>query len=139
MLTALRQGRTGFAQWLLALALLALGTQAVLPKGYMFEANAETGRIAVVACTGQGAATRWLDPTTGRVHDQAGIDPADEPSDQSRTCPFAAATLALVMPVTDGTGFEPRSVERQSPNTARDNAVAGHLRAPSARAPPHSV
>lgn len=74
-------------QALLALALLAAGTQAALPQGFMLERNTHNGALSVVFCAaGDGVETRWLDLATGEIIDR------DVNADRSTDlCTFAAA------------------------------------------------
>ena len=54
----------------------------------------DTGEIAVVLCTGQGAAPAILDLSTGELREAGHGKHGGDKSDQSKACPFAIAAIA---------------------------------------------
>jgi len=93
MLRTLRYGQTVFAQWLLALALLAAGTQAALPQGFMLDRNAATGAVSVVICTGHSTETRYVDFASGKILDKS---PAEQGQSEVQPCAFSANASSLL-------------------------------------------
>jgi len=91
MLNTLRYGQTVFAQWLLALALLAIGTQAALPQGFMLDRNAATGGVSIVICTGHSTETRYVDFARGKILDKS---PAEQGQSEVQPCVFSLAQAA---------------------------------------------
>ena len=137
MLTTLRQARTGYAQWLLALALLAVGTQASLPKGFMLDRNAQTGAFSIVFCTGYGPERRWIDLSSGDMTAQA---PDGAGTTHDGNCTFAAAqALALDASATD---LARPALTQTAAAPLRPSGLPGDARDylhPPTRAPPTSV
>jgi len=137
MLGDLRQGRGLFAQWLIALALIAAGMQSGIPRGYMLDLDGETGRFSVVFCTGQGPVTRWVDPATGAVgeHDEA---PTGD-TGTGQPCVFAMASAAGPLPALD-TWLPPVRIHTQDrPHAQAAPAVAAQGLQPPVRAPPATL
>ena len=66
MLRGLRQARTGFAQVLAAMALVALAVRALVPGGYMLAASNDSSFVSIVLCSGHEAV---LDVSTGQLVD----------------------------------------------------------------------
>ena len=116
----------------LVLALCALVFKAMLPPGFMLDADG--GRVAIVLC-GDGAAERvYFDPATGQISHDDGSTPADA----SEHCPFAfASSPALAAPTP--TPAPPRQTLIADAEPLRQ--AAGELRATGpplpARGPPH--
>jgi|GEM_PF-1529691 len=138
MLSSLRSQRSFLAQCLLALAMLAMGMQASLPKGYMFERHAESGTISVVFCNaGRGAEERSLNLATGEYETTA---PDTDGTAANNGCALAAATaLALDVRVDLLPTAPALRVEREHRRETREAIRAGDRPAPPARAPPRSV
>lgn len=120
-------------QALLALALLAAGTQAALPQGFMLERNTHNGALSVVFCAaGDGVETRWLDLATGETIDR------DVNADRSTDlCTFAAAhTLAI--DAVERLSLPPLRATVSTLHPVSDAARKSSYRANRrARAPPH--
>ena len=95
MLRGLRHHRSGFAQALTALALLAMAVRALVPAGYMFAPTQDHRFIAVTLCSGHGLAEVVMDLTTGAVVDLGSTNRDDAPSEKSPNadapCVFAVA------------------------------------------------
>ena len=134
MLNTLRYGQTVFAQWLLALALLAIGTQAALPQGFMLDRNAATGGVSIVICTGHNTETRYVDFASGKILDKS---PAEQGQSEVQPCVFSLAQAASVLtsdtPSQDMTFL---SVNRVQPQTHNAPRTKPRLPTPHSRAPP---
>ncbi|PQA85956.1 DUF2946 family protein [Hyphococcus luteus] len=89
---AMTRGNAAVRLFLFA-AFLAAALRAVVPAGYMFGADPETGRIAITICTGSGDGVyaAYLDPETGDITDHDGA-PAPASNDAGQ-CPFASFSL----------------------------------------------
>lgn len=121
-------------QALLALALLAAGTQAALPQGYMLDRDGQDGFVSVVFCSaGLGGQSRWLNLSTGEIEER------ETSADTSESCTFAAAhSAALPAEATHKSG----PLNDCAANSLRAIGLAAtklaHVR-PPARAPPHTL
>lgn len=77
----------------LVLALSALTFKAMLPPGFMLDAD--SGRVAIVLCGDGAGAQVYFDPATGKLSH----DDGSAPENVSEHCPFAfAAAAALASP-----------------------------------------
>ena len=139
MMMILRHGRTAFAQLVMALALLAAGTQACLPHGYMLGRDGVTGSFSVVFCTGRGATERWLDLDTGEIRDApAALD--TDMSGPDRSCAFAATSAALgILPVPPVLLRPQIETGPGLPPYGSHHAIRAFAARPPARAPPHTA
>ncbi|WP_417485384.1 DUF2946 family protein [Maricaulis salignorans] len=135
MLTMLRQGRTLWAQGILALALLAAGIQASLPQGFMLDRDGASGAISVVFCTGHGAEQRWIDLATGET--RTGSDLPRDDAGTGQPCAFASASAAIgALPQTPSILVPPLPLTRVA-EPADTIAPAAYRRpGPPVRAPP---
>ncbi len=121
-------------QVLLALALLAAGTQAALPQGYMLDRDGQDGFVSVVFCSaGLGGQSRWLNLSTGEIEER------ETSADTSESCTFAAAhSAALPAEAT----HEPSQIDDRAAISLRTTGLAAtefaHIR-PPARAPPQTL
>ena len=136
MLRVLREGRGLFAQLLMALALISVGVQAGIPKGYMFDRDAQTGMVSVVFCTGYGPATRLMDMATGELREGDG---QTDGSASNQVCAFAMASMAMPLPDIEGFGAPGRLHDVPLPAPARHAAASARQITPPARAPPRSA
>lgn len=135
MQSALPQRSSFIAQILLVLALLAAGTHAIIPKGYMLDRSAETGRISVVFCAaGMGTEMRMMNLHTGELTSAAELPQ----SNGSNLCALGAAGL-------DDASFpvellprapEPQIERRRTADLHQVLARAPELIRPPGRAPP---
>ena len=132
----LREGRGLFAQLLMALALISVGIQAGIPKGYMFDRDAQTGAVSVVFCTGHGPAARLVDMATGKVREDGG---QTDGATSNQVCAFAMASMAMALPDVAGFGAPGRLHEAPLPAPAQRAAAAARQITPPARAPPRSA
>ena len=136
MLSDLRYARGLFAQCLLALALIAASVHSAIPQGYMLD-RGEDGRLAVVFCTGEGSATRWVDLDTGQVSDTAhGTTDKDDPRP-----PCTAAMAAADTPLVEIASWVPRLSQTRAPapQAILYNGAVLQDRLPPARAPPATL
>lgn len=117
-------------QILLALALIAAGSQAALPQGYMLERSGENGLVSVVFCSaGLGGQARWLNLSTGEIEER-------ETSSANTSCTASAAQGDLVQPwLTAGIPVPSRITHQRLRPTPDLNTSRLHYR-PPARAPP---
>lgn len=140
MLTILRQGRTFFAQTLLAMALLAMGIQAALPQGYMLDRSGPDGALAVVFCTGHGSETRWLDLASGEMRGDADRNSGQDDGGATGPCAFAAASAAATLVIDIVAAPVPaRHESRPVQPAALRIAANGSRPLPPVRAPPARV
>lgn len=123
------------AQTLLVLALLAAGTHAMIPKGYMLDRSAETGEVAVVFCSaGMGQDMQMMDLQTGEFTSAADLPE----SSGSNLC-------ALTVTGLDDAAFpaeylprapEPQIERRQTTDLHQVLARSPERTRPPGRAPP---
>ncbi|WP_300529521.1 hypothetical protein [Maricaulis sp.] len=123
------------AQTLLVLALLAAGTHAIIPKGYMLDRSAETGAIAVVFCSaGMGTEMRMMNLQTGEFASASDL-PA---SGGSNLCALASAGLDDAAFPVDALPRAPERVAEQRHTSELHQALrrSPQLIRPPSRAPP---
>jgi hypothetical protein len=123
------------AQTLLVLALLAAGTHAMIPKGYMLDRSAETGQVAVVFCSaGMGQHVQMMDLQTGELTAASELPE----SGGSNLCALTvtglddAAFPADILPRAP----EPQIERRQTADLHQVLARSPELTRPPGRAPP---
>lgn len=91
-----RRRRSGFVQGFAALALMAMVARALLPAGFMLAPAGHGGFIGLTLCSGQGAATAYIDLRTGAIVDG---DKAPAPSSPAKSgsdgtpCLFASVVM----------------------------------------------
>lgn len=91
VLQIVRHTSCALRQALLALALLAAGTQAALPQGWMLQHDGQDGFVSVVFCSaGLGGQTRWLNLSTGEIEER------ETSADTTESCTFAEAHSAAL-------------------------------------------
>ncbi|MBR9824871.1 MAG: hypothetical protein GYB36_03600 [Alphaproteobacteria bacterium] len=142
MLQFMRSSRNPLAQCLLALALLAVGMHAAIPKGYMLDFNERTGGLSVVFCSaGLADETRFLDLETGEIEQAHPADhqtPQDRPG-QPGVCAFAAAAAATDTPQIETPMAPVLAVERVHLRETKRALKRGLRPLPPARGPPNSL
>lgn len=91
----LRHHKTGFAQALTAVALLAMVVRAFVPAGFMFAPSEGQRFITVTLCSGHESAEAVIDLITGAVVDPDSTNRDDAPSKNAPSadapCVFAVA------------------------------------------------
>lgn len=126
---------TFLAQTLLVLALLAAGTHAMIPKGYMLDRSAETGQVSVVFCSaGMGTQVRMMDLQTGEFTSAAELPE----SGGSNLCALTVAGLGdAAFPVEHLPRAPELQIEqRRAADLHQVLARSPELSRPPGRAPP---
>jgi hypothetical protein len=119
-----------FAPWgkaLRAFVLLAFLARALVPPGFMFEAQAGTAQVKVVLCSVHGSIEAYVDPATGEI---SYTKKPPKPSDKDDP-PCAFATIAKVAaPSNIDVAPTPREHKSHNTHTHRDLAPGCGLSAP---------
>lgn len=99
--------------------LLAFLARALVPPGFMFEAQAGTALVKVVLCSAHGSVEAYVDPATGEI---SYTKKPPKPSDKDDP-PCAFATIAKVAPPSN---VAPAPAPRESTSHSRhaDNSLA---------------
>ena len=133
--------RSGFAQALAAMALLAMALRALIPAGYMLAPENANGRfVALSLCSGHGQQDVVLDLATGELVDANGG--SDDPQDGGAAAPCVFAAVApLAAPEAAPALIAAAPAQTQHLAAPRTEAGESRLAAPPpwATGPPRSV
>jgi hypothetical protein len=117
---------------------LAFVARALVPPGFMFEAQAGTSLVKVVLCSAHGSIEAYVDPTTGEI---TYAKKPPKPSDKDDP-PCAFATIAkLAPPLNVATAPAPSETQSQAGVSQRDLIPGRGLSAPPppATGPPSRI